>query len=211
MRIEVEINPAQLAAVQEKLAYLKRGADRALSRALNKTASKARTLASRAIRDQIDLPASTVRDKLKIKKATINQLSSALSAEKRGLLMSNFVTNPGNARRGKPITPIRVKVKANGKSIVLYSAFYVLTKNSNILAPAIDNDVLIRLGMTHSISGSLPYTVLHGPSVSQVFNSVRADISPTLNEYLRESFQRETDWLYTQNPPPPGDGSDDSL
>lgn len=196
--IRIDIDPAQFEAAKARLAHIKNGAARALSRALNKTASKAKTVASTKIREQIKLSASVVREKLTIRKATVSALSAGLRAEKRGLLLYHFVTNLGNAQTGRPRTKIRVQVKP-GNTVVLGGAFYVRTLNSNLLTPAI-----------RTSAARYPIKVLHGPSVSQVFTTVKDDIAPQMNEVLAANFQHETDWLYTQHPPPPGDGSDET-
>lgn len=193
--IRIDIDPAQLEAAQQRLAHIKNGAARALSRALNKTAARAKTAANTEIRQQVNLQAAEVRDKLKIFKANVNQLTAKLSADRRGLLMYHYVTNYSNAQKGRPRTPIRVKVKAGGQTYTLYSAFYVLTKNSHLLTPA------------YLEGGKLK--VLHSPSVSQVLMTVKDAIAPDMNATLAANFQRETDWLYTQHPPPSGDGSEE--
>lgn len=210
--ITVEIDQAKLAEVQQKLAYLKNGAERALARALNKTASKAKTLASREIRNQVNLSAAYVRERLYGPaagfeyRATPNKLTAKLSARKRGILMKEF-TLPGQARKGRPPAPIRVKVAAQGSTITIASAFWVSLKSGNGLSPAVSNAVLRRLGMKHSISGNLSYTVLHGPSLSQVFTGVAPEISSGLNEVLADNLYHEMGWLLQKYPPPPDDGS----
>jgi len=196
--IRIDVDRAQFEAAQERLAHIKNGAARALSRALNKTASKARTVSSTEIRKQINLTAAVVREKLTIRKATVGVLSAGLRTEKRGLLLYHFVTNLGNAQTGRPRTKIRVQVKP-GNTVVLGGAFYVRTLNSNLLTPA------IRTG-----AGRYPIKVLHGPSVSQVFTSVKDDIAPDMNDVLAANFQHETEWLLNKYPPPPGDGSDET-
>ncbi len=186
--IRIDIDPAQLAAVQTRLAHIKNGAARALSRALNKTATKARTVASTEIRKQVKLKASVVREKLTVRKANVNQLSAGLRAEKRGLLMYHFVNNLSNARKGRPKTPVRVQVKP-GNTVVMSSAFYIQTAGSAILTPAM-----------RTSDARAPIKVLHGPSVA---------IAPDMNTLLVANFQHETDWLYSQHPPPSGDGSEE--
>lgn len=206
--MRIEIDPEQLKAAKDKVAHIKNGANTALMRALNKTMAKSKTLASREIGNQLNLPISKIKEKLPIKKARKDDLNAKLSAQKRGLLMNNFVTNLAQARKGRPVNRVRVKVKKSGATITISSAFYIMTRNSNVLTPAVRNEVLIRQGMKHEISGNLTYTVLHGPSVSQVFLTVKDAIAQELKQYLVDRFRAETDWLYRQYPPPPDDGSD---
>lgn len=193
--MQIEVNQEQLNDIVDRLSYIKNGATKAMYRALNKTASKVRTSASTEIRKQVRLSASDVREKLTLWKANSNSLSASIKANKRGLLFYNFVTNYGNAQKGRPKTPIRVKIKPDGATIVLNKAFYIRTLNSNILTPAVN------------VGGKLK--VLFGPSVSQVFTTVKDDIAPDANEILRNNLQHETEWLIFKNPPPAGDGSDE--
>ena len=212
--ISVEINRSQLQDTQKHLDHIKNGAAHALSRALNKTASKAKTIASRAIRDQINLSAAYVRENLKgpasgfAYKATVNKLTARLSASKRGVLLYQFSTN-SVAATGRPPAPIRVKIKPSQSPVVIQSAFWIRTKNSNKLTPAVRNSVLRQLNMTRTTdSGS--FTVLHGPSLSQVFSSVKDDIGGDMSQTLTDNFAHEMEWLLTKFPPPGDDGASET-
>lgn len=210
--IEVEVNEQQLNDVRERLDYIKNGANRALSRALNKTASKAKTEASKAIRTQVRLTADYVRDKLKGPadgfqyKATIEKLTSKISTPKRGVRLDNFLTSLFPYRAGRPTAPIKVKVKPSSSAISIASGFWVPAKNSGGYLIAVRNEVLRAQGMKQKLSSG-QYTVLSGPSLSQVFTAVKDDISDAMNEYLAQSLERETSWLIQKNPPPAGDGA----
>jgi len=62
--IEVIVDPQQLEAMRARLAYIANGATKALYRALNKTASKARTEASKMIRaTELRVPASYLNER----------------------------------------------------------------------------------------------------------------------------------------------------
>jgi len=211
--IEIQINQQQFQDVQERLAYIKNGANLALSRALNKTAAKAKTEASKAIRSQVRLSASYVKEKINGPadgfefKATSNKLTAKISTPKRGVRLDNFLTSLAPYRAGRPTDPIKVKVKPTGSSLKISSAFWVPAKNSGGYLIAVRNEILRQQGMKIKLAPA-GYTVLSGPSISQVFNTVRDDISISLSEYLTTVMERETAWLITKNPPPAGDGSD---
>ncbi len=196
--ITVDIDETQLAEVQERLAYLKNGAARALSRALNKTAARAKTIASSEIRKQINLSAAYVRDRLYGPssgfeyRATVNKLTAKLSAKKRGILLREFATT--EARLGRLKTPVRVRVKP-GSPKIMPGAFWVPLKGGNGLS------IAIRKGSN--------LDVLHGPSVSQVLTTVKDDISPQLSGVLAANLQHEMGWLLQKYPPPADDGSAD--
>jgi len=210
--IAVEFDPAQIQAVRERLAHIVNGAERAMARALNRTASKAKTLSSRAIRNEVNLSAAYVRDNLKgpangaAFKAFPGKLSARLSTPKRGILLRNFVTNSTPSGPGRPATPIRVRVKAVGPTEVLRSGFYIKTQASNAITPAVRNEVLRQLNMKQKLDSG-PYTVLHGPSLSQVFASVKDDISGDMSGLLAVNFEHETEWLLNKYPPPGDDGA----
>lgn len=207
--ISVEIDPTQVQEIRDRLDYLANGANRALSRALNKTASKAKTLSSRAIRDQVNLSAAYVRERLKGPangweyKATVTKLQAKLSTPKRGILLREFSTNTV-AAPGRPPKPIKVRVAAKLETI--YSAFWVWTKGSHVLTPAVRNEILRRLGMTRTFDNG-PFTVLHGPSLSQVFTDVKDSIAADMSALLAENMAREMDWLLQKYPPPGDDGA----
>lgn len=212
--VTVEFDQEQLRNVRERLDYIANGATKAMFRSLNKTANKARTVGSQEIRKQVNLSAAKVKEKLRgpsdgfAYKANSRSLVSRVSAESRGLRMDNFLVSLFPYRAGRPTGPIRVKVKPSGSAKTISDAFFVKAKNSGGYLIAVRNEILRSQGMKTSL-GRLPYTVLQGPSVSQVFNTVRNDISVRMNAYLAEKLNSETEWLIRQNPPPPGDGSDE--
>ena len=211
--ITVEIDPTQLAEVQEQLAYLQNGANRALARALNRTASRGKTLASREIRKQVRLSAADVRERLAGPanrfdcKATVNKLTAKISTAKRGIRLDNFLVSSAPTRAGLPATPIKVRVKPTGAAKTIASGWWVRAKSSGGYLIVINNDVLRRLGMKDKISGGLPYTALHGPSLSQVFEDVKDQIGAELQIALADNLQHEMEWLITKYPPPGDDGS----
>lgn len=186
-----------------------------MARALNRTASKAKTLASREIRNQVNLTAAYVRENLKgpangwAFKATAGRLSAKLSTPKRGVLLRNFVTNAIPSSPGTPPIPIRVKVKAGGPTEVLKSGFYIRTKNSHVITPAVSNEVLRQFGMKQKLDSGA-FTVLHGPSLSQVFTTVKDDISGGLGDLLADNLTHEMSWLLSKYPPPGDDGASES-
>lgn len=211
--ITVEVDAAQLAEVQERLEYLRNGANRALARALNRTASKGKTLASREIRKQVRLSAADVRERLAGPanrfdcKATINKLTAKISTAKRGIRLDNFLVSAAPTRAGRPTTPIKVRVKPSGAAETIASGWWVRAKSSGGYLIAVDNDVLRRLGMKTKIGGSLSYTALHGPSLSQVFEDVKDQLGGELQAALADNLQHEMEWLITKYPPPGDDGS----
>lgn len=215
--IEVRVNEAQLRSVQDRLDYIANGAVKALYRALNKTASKAKTESSKEIRKQVRLTAAYIKENIKgpadgyAYRANSVKLLAKISAPKRGLRLDKFLVSAPPARAGRPSTPIKVKVKPTGASQSITSAFFVPAKGSGGYLIAVRNAVLLaNPGMKTKVSGGAAgYTVLSGPSLSQVFAKVKDALSAPMSEYLAKSLESETAWLIRKNPPPGGDGSGD--
>lgn len=214
--ISVDIDPAQVAEVRERLDYLANGANRALSRALNKTASKAKTAASKAIRAQVLLTAAYVRENLNgpaqgwAYKATVNKLEARLSAPKRGIRLERFLVSPPPTRPGKPASgeEPRVKVKPQRAAITIWSGWWVRARNSGGYLIAVSNDVLAKLNMKKQISGAgKKYSVLYGPSLSQVYAGVKDQVGTDMTPVLAANLKHEMEWLLQKYPPPTDDGS----
>jgi hypothetical protein len=157
--------------------------EEAIKVAINKTVPRARTLASSKIREQVRLTAGYVNDRLVVRRATAKKLSGAISTPSRGLLLSRFSTDAliASDRVGwirAPETPprgIRVKVKPGGPTKEVKGdnettgkPFYVvLNKGQNIGIAA-----RLKSGTKRN-----SFKVFSGPSLSQVFNTVRDDIT----------------------------------
>ncbi len=157
----------------------------ALRVAINKAGPKVKTAAGRAIREQVSLKAAYVNERLTFKRATRKDLSGAIGTPSRGLLLSRFSTEPNVANESiswikpppapygghfvkvKPGEPEK-KIGRGGDS----KPFYIVLKGSRALAIA-----------RRTASGAID--VLHGPSLSQVFNTVRDDVLPAAGAELQ--------------------------
>ena len=157
--------------------------------AINRAAPKVRTKANSAIRTQVRLTAAYVRDRLTITKATRQKLSGAIQTPSRGLLLSKFSTDTQVSSEKitwliPPPTPargIRVKVKPTGTTKPLSSkAFYMVLPNSRALA------IVSRRDKPGPKGGMID--VLYGPSLSQVFNTVRDDVLPEASDIYQDEL-----------------------
>lgn len=173
---------------------------------INKTAPKVRTSASRAIREQVRLSASYVNERLVVRKATRARLNGAVSAPARGLLLSRFSTDATIAGDKAswirpPLVPkggIKVKVKPDGgaKPVVGGSdtagnkPFYMVLNGGK------------SVGIAARLAGSNKIKIFSGPSLSQVFNTVRADVLPAAGaEYQHQLLDAMRYILVKQYPP----------
>jgi len=165
--MKAEINKNQLAETNLMLRGVKTNAPKIISRSINKTISKGRTLAAKKINKQTALKSKYIKSKLKDQKANFKNLKGRLFADKRGLLMINFVT--GLDENGDFL----VKIKSRGKSKVLTNAFLTTINAGGKKVDAI--------ATRHPRTDK--FKVLHGPSVSQIFADVRDEVDSELVEY----------------------------
>ncbi|WOE76319.1 hypothetical protein [Alterisphingorhabdus coralli] len=167
--------------------------------AINTTARRSRTLASREMRRQVAFTARYLSDKsgrLSISQtATDARLEARIRGRHRPTSLARF--SRGGGRRG-----VRVQVKP-GSSQVMDRAFFMplragrapIETRSN-LGLAIRLRPGERLANKHKmiqVSGNL--YLLYGPSVDQVFRTVAEDIKPEAADILQAEFNRLLDRL----------------
>ena len=197
---------ADPAAVQDAVSlfeFVGGNTDDALRIAINKAAPKVRTAASRAIREQVRLSASYVGERLVITKATRARLTGAIKAPSRGLLLAHFSTDAAVSGDKvswlkPPATPkngIRLKIKPSGGTVGAPGIgsnrpFYVLLngrKNVGIAA---------RTGVGRKIK------IFSGPSLSQVFASVRDDAMPLASAEFQAQLVDAMRYILAKKHPP---------
>lgn len=197
----VEVNQEQLKDAIELFEFLGLNAEDALRIAINKTAPKVKTAAGRRIREQVRLQASYVNERLEVKKATRAKLSGSIGTPSRGLLLSRFSTD-ATAASDKvgwirpPATPKRgifVKVKPGGAAKRMGNAFYVVLNGGFLAIAARDG------------AARKPLKIFRGPSLSQVFNTVRADVLPDAGDELTKQMADAMRYLLQKRFPPEGD------
>jgi hypothetical protein len=201
----VTANKEQIAEAISLFEFVGGNTSDAVRIAINRAAPKVRTKASSAIRTQVRLTAGYVNEKLTITKATRNNLSGAIRAESRGILLTKYSTNTQAASEKigwilpppNPPGGIKVKIKPSGSTQAVKGSpgeitgkpFYMVLPNSHALA----------------IAGRKPgggIKVFHAPSVSQVFNTVRDDVLPEAADiYQSELLDAMRYILVKQNPP----------
>jgi len=200
----VDVDKTQLAQAISVFEFVGGNTDEALRIAINKTAPKIRTLSSVKIREQVRLSASYVRDKLTIRRATRATLSASINTPKRGLLLTKFSTDSTIASDGvrwirPPLVPtggIRVKVKPSGSTKTVSPGagskpFYIILKDSKALGIARRNS-----------KARNDIEVLHGPSLSQVFDDVREDVMPEASAELTRQMADAMRYILVKKYPP---------
>jgi len=208
----IAVDEATLADTIKTFEFVGGNTADAIRIAINKTAPKVKTAASKAIRTQVRLSASYVGERLTVRKASRARLEGAISTPSRGLLLSRFSTDPliAGEKVGwikPPLIPaggIKVKVKPDGA-----------TKGAPILwAPPLTKPnkpfyILLNKGQNVGIAartsvGRKGIKVFSGPSLSQVFDDVRGDILPDASaEYQAQLIDAMRYILVKKYPPEP--------
>jgi hypothetical protein len=148
--------------------------------AQSRAAKKAKTLASRRIREKVALKKAYVDDKLRIK---WDGDVVSLEATKRGVLLSRYAHRPAQ-RGGKP-AGYRIKLAARGGTVHFKHVFPVPLRRGT------------RTGSDYGLAqrapgaGRYPIEVLHAPSVSQELaweleNLGRSVVPVHEKEFLRQ-------------------------
>lgn len=165
-----------------------------LSKAVNKTTTRYRTAASRAMREQIAFGAryliSGKDGRLTIpRSATPSNPESVIRGRFRATSLTQFVKGAKTAGRRAPTMQIK-----KGRSTKIGRSFILGLNNGNAglalrLAPGetIQNKKIMAKRFSKKDKNLY---LLYGPSVDQVFRSVREDIAPDAAEFLEKEFLR---------------------
>jgi hypothetical protein len=207
---DVQVDPGKIKEAASLFEFVGGNSADAMRVAINKTTPKVRTASSRAIREQVRLQASYVSQRLSIVKATRRTLNGRIRALSRGLLLSRFSTDPVIASEKvgwfrPPLVPaqgIRVKVKPSGGARLVTGdaetrgnkPFYlVINKGANVAIAA-------RLNNPGPRGGQLK--VFSGPSLSQVFNTVRDQVTPSAADIFEGELLDAMRYLLVKKYPP---------
>ena len=168
--------------------------EKAQMRAVNRVASKTRTAASKAIRQQVKLPASYVNQNLTVtKKATITQPEAVISGRKRPTRLARYgakqMTRVARGAAGDMVRGIASGRKQAGVSVAVRKGGARKKMRKAFLIPlngSGEMGVFVRTGR-----GKKDIKHLYGPSVDQVFNSVRNDLKPEIRRNLVSEYQAQ--------------------
>lgn len=209
IQYEITADTAQVADAVSLFEFVGGNTSDALRIAINKTTPKAKTLASAAIRAQVKLTASYVRERLIVTKATRSRLSAAITTPARGTLMTRYSTNSTVAMGVDrlnwispppiPLSGIKIKIKTNGstRGAPGYGGnkpFYMVLKNSHALG------IVARLDTPGKNGGR--FKVFNSPSLSQVFNTVRGDVLPAASSEYQAQLLDAMRYLLVKKYPP---------
>lgn len=149
----ITINTEKIAQVEKELGQYKSKAPLALSRALNRAVSKAKTSASKKIREQYIVKAKDINSTLKITKASRGNLRAVVMSRGYRIPLIKFKVNPSSPRPRNPPKVLKVAVK-KGSLKELVGAFVA----------NINGDKVFR----RTSSSRLPIEQLFGPAIPQM-------------------------------------------
>lgn len=173
---------------------------RAAGQAINKTADRTRTASAKSIREQVAFPASYLNPgegRLVVSsRASADNLEAVIGARTRATSLARFVTSGSVGKMG-----VTVQV-APGFAKYMKRAFLIRLPagRSGEIETKSNLGLAIRLKPGETLTGRRTAVqkkgnlyFLYGPSVSQVFNTVREDVSPDAADYLATEFSRLLD------------------
>lgn len=171
--------------LEKKLRKAKTAISKGTVRSINRTATKVRTQASKKIGQEVALKAGYIKDKLKITKASRNKEYAIVFATKRGVLLSRFAPKQllKKAKQGgKKYAGISIKVGRKKPRKKMRGAFLIKLKNSNTMGVAYRKK---------GAKGRKNYEVLHGPSVSQVWDNVKDNMKKDIQDWYYKTATHE--------------------
>ena len=115
--MQIKMDKEAVREIEATLNHIKNGSNRAMSRAINHTLGVTRTEASKEIRNQVKLKAAYVKERLKLKKASVTRPEGRIATPTRGILLSRF-PNREYVRGG-----VGVQVKPTGGKKRMPGAF----------------------------------------------------------------------------------------
>lgn len=171
---------------------------RRASMAINATARKFRTKASRAMREEVAFPARYLdaknTGKLRVRQqATATRLEAAIEGRFDPTSLTRFVK--GAITHGRRAPKLRV---SPGRTTQIPNSFIMNLRNGNRgLAIRLKPGETIRnkKRMVSFSKKDANLYLLYGPSVDQVFRSVAGDVAPDAAIFLEQEFIRLTENL----------------
>ncbi len=183
--IDIEFNPAQIAAIQAKLQDIKSGVPKVLAGAINDTADQIRTRISTKIRDKINIKKKDIDPFIHVQRATPARISASVTLSKTSRIELKYF----NARQtSKGVT---YQIEKGGPRKMALSAF-------GIYIPRLGGNVFRRKGpIGGKLAKRLPIIKLYGPSAWWVFvkSGMVTPMKEEAQELLNTNVERRTNFL----------------
>ena len=175
IEVNIAFDKKQMEIAQAMLSGIKNGMPKAVSRAINRTATTTNVQASKLIKKEYTIKKPTVQNAIREYKSTPQVLHGRLGFKGRPKQLRNFA-----------IKKTKKRVFANVKRSTGYKK---LTRRAFLQTINNGPAILRRLGESR-----YPVDVLHGPSVPQLAGSVNvgSQIQKDLEKKLAERIDHET-------------------
>jgi hypothetical protein len=169
----VEINQEQLAEAIEKFKFYGGNLDKALTIAINKSATRMKTRIAKAITEAVKLKPTYVKERLTVTRARPSNMDARIKTPKRGILVSRYSTdsninNPDKVTwlKPPPIPKRGIVVNIDGtpkkfRGDTGQTPFYMVFPNR-----------VLGIVARTSKERDAPIKAFYGASMSQVFNTL---------------------------------------
>jgi hypothetical protein len=161
--IEIKFDKQKLKAIERQLAAVPRALPKVMSRALNRTATSARTATSRSLATQTGLKVKDVRSRIHIERASYSHWRSAIRISTKRLGLLAF-----RARQTKRGVSYR---SGSGRETIGHAFIAVMSSGH-------------RGVFKRKTAARLPIVELHGPSLAQVFVDAESESRRLYSEAL---------------------------
>lgn len=183
-----------LRGYRDLVATMPRQSQQAAQLAINTGARRGRADGSRRIRDQVNFSAGYLNEpgRFQIARfATPAQLSAVIAARTTPTSLARFATQ---RTRGTKNAGLRIGIKRGGAKAVLRSGFFINLRSGNrgVAVPeAVADRLNLRRAGFSARATKRGYLLLYGPSVDQVFRTVKDDMAPVLSDFTNTEFLRQ--------------------
>lgn len=200
----ITVNADQIARAEVLLKNVPNGVTKALVAALNRAAEGARSDAVRKVRERYYIKAADVRDAIKIKKATPDDLAAIVHAKGSPIALSKFRLTPSKPPTKRRTKPIIARV-VRGEGGPIKGAFVARMASGHVGAfiragtPRRREEMFVRVGgqLKKKKVKDLPIQQLYGPSLPQMLGhkSVTEFVEEQARERLESRLEHEIDRL----------------
>ncbi len=170
----INIKTDRMNEILGQFAGLKGKVPLALSRAINRSVSSAKSEAVRQARNAYTVKAATVRDTIRVSKASPNKLQAEVKSSGRSVRMYDFKVSPKNPSPRRR-APINVEIR-RGSRKALKGAFVARMGNGTTGV------------FSRSSKARLPIEQLFGPAVPVMLNN--DDVVNAVQERAEEQLER---------------------
>lgn len=177
--VEIEYDAKSLRRVEKMLQGIPNALPKVVSRAINRTASPAKSEISQGIREKINATAKRVNERINIIKATYNNWIATIHISRRRLPLMAF----GAKQTAKGVS---YKIKRNGSREFIPHAFIATMKSGH--EGVFERDWMERL----------PITEKFGPSIGEQFRNLPSlirRVTDSAYERLEHNIDSQIDYL----------------